>query len=94
MWLNGGGCTGNRVAYNQTAANALLAKGYSQYAMIMQQQALPANTKVTKIAESGLMYATAATTQEPPSLVTPILLSAVGVGVAVVGVVMYKRVSH
>ena len=55
--LVGGGCTGNRIAYNQTAADNLLANGYSNYTMKLMQQALPTNTNITTVSSRALKFA-------------------------------------
>lgn len=95
LLLIGGGCTGNRVAYNQTAADALLANGFSQYTMMMMQQPLPANTNVTTIDQRALTFAlTDTTTETPQSPLVPILLVAVAVAVVGLSIVAYKKIKH
>lgn len=88
--LAGGGCTGNRVAYNQTAAEALLLHGFSEYTMTMMQQPLPATTNTMTIAEKAQTYAQSQETAEPFPLV-PLLLAILGVGVAAGSFVAYKK---
>jgi hypothetical protein len=88
--LAGGGCTGNRVAYNQTAAEALLLNGFSEYTMPMMQQPLPATTNTTTIAEKAQTYAQSQETVEPFPFV-PLLLAILGVGVAAGSFVAYKK---
>jgi hypothetical protein len=93
--LIGGGCTGNRVAYNQTAADALLANGFSQYTMTMMQQALPANTNMTTITARALTFA--GNQEEQPAPQSPllwILLAAVGIVVIVVSVIAFKKIKQ
>jgi len=93
--LIGGGCTGNRVAYNQTAADALLANGFSQYTMTMMQQALPANTNVTSVTVRALTFAGNQDEQpEPQSPLLWILLTAVGIAVIVVSVIAFKKIKQ
>jgi len=93
LLLVGGGCTGNRVAYNQSAADALLANGFSQYTMM--QQPLPTNTNVTTIAKRALTFAPIDTTTETPqSPLVPILLVAVAVAVIGLSIVAYKKIKH
>ena len=83
--LSGGGCTGNRVAYNQTAADALLINGYSPYTMVMMQQALPSNTNVTTISARALTFALG---QQAKTAEVPAMLIYVGVaGIALVIIV-------
>jgi hypothetical protein len=93
--LVGGGCTGNRVAYNQTAVDALIANGFSQYTMMMMKQNLPANTNVTSISTRALAFAQ---NSSPPTPTTSPLLIA-GLAVAVVAVIVgsflaYKKLKH
>ena len=95
LLLVGGGCTGNRVAYNQTAADVLLANGFSQYTMMMMQQPLPANTNVTTIDKRALTFAlTDTTTETPQSPLVPILLGVVAVAVVGLSIVAYKKIKH
>jgi hypothetical protein len=95
LLLAGGGCTGNRVAYNQTAADALLANGFSQHTMMMMQQPLPANTNVTTIAKRALTFVpTDTTTENPQSPLIPILLGVVAAAVVVVSIVAYKKIKR
>ena len=94
--LAGGGCTGNRVAYNQTSADALLTNGFSQYTMMMMQQPLPANTNVTTITKRALTFAPADTTtaETPQFPMVPILLGIVAVAVIGISIVAYKKIKH
>jgi hypothetical protein len=89
--LVGGGCTGFRVAYNQTAADLLLANGYSSYTMIMMRQALPANTNTTNFIAKANSFA--AGTSETPAFspTTPIVLAVAGIAVIVVAFVAFKK---
>jgi hypothetical protein len=91
--LLGGGCTANRVAYNQTAADELLANGFSEYTMMMMQNALPANTNVTTIPAKAKTFASS-TTQgetEQPSYIIPAVIGIVGGVVILVAVVAYRK---
>ena len=94
LCLVGGGCTGNRVAYNQTAVDALLANGFSQYTMMMMQQPLPANTNITTIAKRALTFAPTDTTENPQSPLIPILLVVIAIVVVGVSIVAYKKIKH
>lgn len=95
LLLMGGGCTGNRVAYNQTAADALLANGFSEYTMKMMQQALPANTNVTTIPKRALTFAQSTPTETPPSSpLVPILLAVVGIILVAGAIIAYKRLKR
>jgi len=95
LLLVGGGCTGNRVAYNETAADALLAKGFSENTMMMMQQPLPANTNVTTIPVKAMTFATnnaADAAQLSPFVV--IVLFIVAVAVITGAIVGYKKLKH
>ncbi len=95
LLLVGGGCTGNRVAYNQTAADALLANGFSEYTMMMMKQPLPANTNVTTVSKRALTFAAAETTTVPPeSPFVPIALGIVAVVVVIASIVAYKKLKR
>jgi len=91
--LIGGGCTGNRVVYNQTAADALLADGFSQYTMTMMQQALPANTNITSISKRALAFT--ANQEEPSTPQSPylwIILGTIGIIVIAGSVIAFKKI--
>jgi len=95
LLLVGGGCTGNRVAYNQTAADALLANGFSEYTMMMMKQPLPDNTNVTTVSKKALTFAAAETTTEPPqSPFVPIALGIVAAAVVIAAIVAYKKLKR
>jgi len=89
--LMGGGCTANRVAYNQTAADELLANGYSEYTMMMMQQALPANTNVTTIQKRALTFAATSEQVAPQSYLLPAVIAVVGIVVIAGAIVAYKK---
>ena len=92
--LLGGGCTANRVAYNQTAADELLANGYSEYTMMMMQQALPANTNVTTIQKRALTFAATSEEAAPQSYLLPAVIAVVGIVVIAGAIVAYKKVKR
>ena len=94
--LLGGGCTANRVAWNQTAADALLTNGYSEYTMKMMQQALPVNTNVTTIPARALTFAASTTRDDAglPSYTIPVLIAVVGIVVIVGAVLGYKKLKR
>ncbi|HEX9261972.1 MAG TPA: hypothetical protein VF893_05540 [Candidatus Bathyarchaeia archaeon] len=94
--LLGGGCTANRVAYNQTAADELLANGYSEFTMMMMQQALPTNTNVTTIPARALTFAatTPGEVTEPQSYLLPVLIAIVGIVVIAGAIVAYKKLKR
>ena len=78
QFLNGGNCVVNRGAYNQTAADELLAKGYSQYTLTEQQYALPSNTEVTSVQNAALEYGQ--TTPMQPSQTNAVLAIVIAIG--------------
>lgn len=92
MFLNGGSCVINRVAYDQTAANDLLANGFSsQYTLPEQCYPMPTGTNVTSVKDAALSFAAKPST--PVGIPTAlILIAAVAAIVIVVGaVVAYKK---
>jgi hypothetical protein len=91
LLLIGGGCTGNRVAYNQTAAENLLANGYSQYTMMMMQQPLPSNTNITSFPARALIFNQPKIAPESTNYNVPIIIGVVGVIVIVLCVFGYKK---
>jgi hypothetical protein len=90
--LIGGGCTGNRVAYNQTAADNLLANGYSEYTMMMMQQPLPINTNTTTFTQRALSFSAnlTATPNQQPSI-TLIVGIIIGMAVIASAFIAFKR---
>jgi hypothetical protein len=82
IYLRGGSCVTARAAYNQTAADNLLANGFSQNTSPEQQYALPSTTQVKLVNDAiSAWYAQADTTAAPTSL---ILALAVVVGVVII----------
>jgi hypothetical protein len=94
MFLNGGSCVVNRAAYNQTAADALLANGFSQYTLPEQQYALPAATNVSLVKDAATKFAQATPTTGAPTTLVLVLIAAVGAVVIVGSVVAYKKLKH
>ncbi len=90
----GGGCTGNRVAYNQTAAEALLVNGYSDYTMKMMKQDLPSNANITSVSTRAAAFAIAASEQSTPQLPLIPILAVAGIAVIVGSLVAYKKLKH
>jgi hypothetical protein len=91
LLLIGGGCTGNRVAYNQTAADSLLANGYSQYTMTMMQQTLPANTNTTSFPAKALTFTIADTAQPSSQPLMLALIAVVGIAVIAGSLIAFKK---
>jgi hypothetical protein len=93
LLLIGGGCTGNRVAYNQTAADNLLANGYSKYTMMMMQQALPSNTNTTTFSARALTFASAAPDIGNQNVYVVAAIAIVGATLIIISLVVYKKIS-
>jgi len=92
--LMGGGCTANRVAYNQTAADELLANGYSEYTMMMMQQALPPSTNVTTIQNRALTFAATSEETTPQSYLLLAVIAVIGIVVIAGAIIAYKRLKR
>jgi hypothetical protein len=89
MFLNGGSCVINRVAYNQTAANQLMANGFSTYTLQEQHHDLPANTNIESLTNAALSLAKNNTNQSPT---IPIAIVAfAGVVIIAMSFVIYRR---
>jgi hypothetical protein len=94
IYLRGGSCVTARAAYNQTAADNLLANGFSPYTSPEQQYALPSTTQIKLVNDAiSTWYAQADTTAAPTSLIFVLFLV---VGVAVIGgsIIAYKKLKH
>ena len=79
------------LAYNQTAADNLLANGFSQYTSPEQQYALPSTTQVKLVNDAiSTWYAQADTTAAPTSLMLALAL-VVGVVIIVGSVFAFKK---
>jgi hypothetical protein len=91
MFLNGGSCVINRVAYNQTATDALLANGFSMYTLPEQHYDLPSGTNVTTVTQEALTLAKN-TTDQTPTLPYPIIIVAfAGIAIIALSFVAYKK---
>ena len=93
MYLYTGACSDNRVAYNQTAADALK-NNYSQYTSIFQQHAWGSVPTVTTVLEGVNMNNAMSPEEAAKPTMTVFLI--VGIAVAVVAiiavaVIMYRR---
>jgi hypothetical protein len=89
MFLNGGSCVINRAAYNQTAADQLLANGYSNYTLSEQRYSLPVGTKVSTIANAVL--AIGQNTHSQPSNLPVILAAVAGVAITAGSIGAYMK---
>jgi hypothetical protein len=87
LFLRGGSCVTARAANNQTAADNLLANGFSQYTSLEQRYALPSTTQI-KLVNDAIYnwYAKADVTGAPSSLMLSLALV---VGVIIIGVSIF-----
>jgi hypothetical protein len=93
IYLRGGSCVTARAAYNQTAADNLLANGFSQYTSPEQLYALPSNTEVKQVAEAvETWYSQPKTTNTPASMML-VLVAGIGVTVIVISILAYQKLS-
>jgi hypothetical protein len=91
MFLRGGSCVTARAAYNQTAADNLLAQGFSQYTSSEQLYALPASTQVKLVSEAiDLWYSEPRTTGTSTSLAL-VLVAVIGATIVISSVFAYKK---
>ena len=94
MYLRGGSCVTARAAYNQTAADNLLANGFSQYTSPEQQYELPSTTQVKLVNDAiSTWYAQADATAAPTSL-TFVLILIVGIAVIAGSIIAYKKLQR
>jgi hypothetical protein len=94
MFVRGGSCVTARAAYDQTAADQLLASGYSQYTSPEQQFALPSGTTVTLVRDSVLNIAKNSISKtDEGTRNTTVLIAGAVVGIAVVAaaIVAFKK---
>jgi hypothetical protein len=93
IYLRGGSCVTARAAYNQTAADNLLANGFSQYTSPEQLYALPSNTEVKQVTEAVETWYSTPKTTATPALQMLVLVAGIGVAVIVASILAYKKVS-
>jgi hypothetical protein len=93
MFLNGGSCVINRAAYNQTAADALIANGYSQYTLF--KYALPSNLKVSSVLNAALEYGQTSTGAQPTQTnAVLIAVAAIGAIVIIGSLLAFKKLRN
>jgi hypothetical protein len=91
MFLNGGSCVTNRVAYNQTAADGLLANGFSVINTLPEQQyVLPENTNATLVKDAATSFAKS-NSADSQTLSLLAIATVGGVLLVIVAVVAYKK---
>jgi hypothetical protein len=94
MFLRGGSCVTARVAYNQTAADNLLANGFSQFTSPQQQYLLPSTTAVKLVNDAiNTWYFQKDATNAPTSL-TLVLIAVAGITVIAVSILAYKKLKN
>jgi hypothetical protein len=91
MFLNGGSCVINRVAYNQTAADELLRNGFSMYTLQAQHYDLPSETKVSTIVVAATNTGQKDTPQSPIPLLT--IGAIAGVAIIALSIIAYKKLN-
>jgi hypothetical protein len=94
VYLRGGSCVTARAAYDQAAADALLANGFSQYTSPEQQYALPSDTAVQTVKDAIAIIAQTSVSREVQNNQNTTFLTvtvAVGVAVIAVAVVAFKK---
>lgn len=94
LFMNGGSCVINRAAYNQTAADLLLANGYSQHTLLEQRYALPSDTKVSSVVQAALMFNQNKPAQSSQTIPFPLIIGVIAGGVIIVSsVVAYHKIN-
>jgi hypothetical protein len=94
MFLRGGSCVTARAAYNQTAADNLLANGFSQYTSLEQRYTLPPTTEVKVVTDAiSTWYVQKNATAAPTSL-TLVLVAALGLTVIVGSLFAYRKLKR
>jgi hypothetical protein len=90
LYLNGGSCEANRVAYNQTAADALK-NGFSQYTSMFQQHDWDNPPTLMAISQAVELYNGTPTKGSTDSLLLPTVIGVGSVIGAATGFVAYKK---
>jgi hypothetical protein len=94
MFLRGGSCVTARAAYNQTAADNLLANGFSQYTSPKQRYDLPSSTQVKLVTDAiSTWYAQPNATSAPTTL-TLVVITAVGAIVIAASLFAFKKLKN
>ncbi|MDQ1280343.1 MAG: hypothetical protein QG670_1606 [Thermoproteota archaeon] len=95
MYLSGGSCVTNRVAYNLTAADALKKYGFSSlYTVPEQHFVMPAQTTITSVKDAATTSVGNASdsSSQPPILL--IVATVAGVALIVAALVAYIRMKR
>jgi len=93
MFLRGGSCVTARAAYNQTAADNLLANGFSQYTSPEQKYALPSNTEVKSVVDAIKTWYAEPNTTEFPTLMVFALVAVVGAAIILGSIFAFRKLS-
>ncbi len=97
MYLRGGSCVTARAAYDQAAADALLANGFSQYTSPEQLYALPATTTVQTVKDAIATIAQTSVSKDVQNTQNTTFLSivvVVGVVVIASAVLAFKKLKR
>jgi hypothetical protein len=96
-YIRGGSCVTARAAYNQTAVDALMASGFSQYTSPEQRYALPSDSMVTLVKDAVLNIAQNSPTKDAQGgQNTTVLLAVAAAGIAfiAIAVVAFKKLKR
>jgi hypothetical protein len=91
MFLQGGSCVTARAAYNQTAADNLLDKGFSQCTSPEQQYILPSTTEVKLVTDAINTWYVQKNATDTPTSITLVLVTAVCIAVIAGSLFAYKK---
>jgi len=92
LFLNGGSCVINRVAYNQTAADMLQANSFSNNTLVEQRYALPLSTKVSTVELATVTFSQNKAILNPSAIPFTLIIGVVaGVAIIVLTVVAYYK---
>jgi hypothetical protein len=93
IYLRGGSCVTARAAYNQTAADNLLAYGYSNYTSPEQLYALPAATEVKTVAEAIQTWY-AQPSDNTSSSILFIAIGAIAIIITSIAIFSFKKIKN
>ena len=91
IFLRGGSCVTARAAYNQTAADNLLANGFSQYTSPEQKYALPSNAEVKSVVDAIKTWYAEPNTTEFPTLMVFALVAVVGAAIILGSIFAFRK---
>lgn len=97
MYIRGGSCVTARAAYNQAAADELMANGYSQYTSPEQRYALPAGTTVSAVKDAVLNIAQNSPTKDvqgAQNTTVLVVIAVAGIAFIAIAVVAFRKLKH